>query len=111
MGRSDYRQLVTVTGPPLVTTPDGQGGFTQTLTTNDPPWPCAIRPASQRDLERITSGTTITVATSIVEGDYRADITTATQLLFGSRTLYVNDVRNVEERNVTLILACSEAVA
>lgn len=111
MGRSDYRQLVTLVGPPVVTTPDGQGGYTQTLTALTPSWYCAIRPASQRDLERTTSGTTITSATHLVEGDYRADITTATQLLFNGRTLFVNDVRNVDERNITLILACSEVVS
>lgn len=110
MERGDYRQLVTLVGPPVVTTPDGQGGWTQALTTLTPAWYCAIRPASQRDLERVTSGTTITTATHVVEGDYRPDITTATQLLFNSRTLFVNDVKNVDERNVTLLLACSEVV-
>lgn len=108
--RGEYRQLVTLQGPGAAV-PDGAGGFTYVQTPLVPStWYCSIRPASQRDLERTTSGTTVTVATHLVEGDYRSDITTATQLVFGTRTLYVNDIKNVDERNVTLILACSEQV-
>jgi len=111
MGRSDYRHLVTLQGP-TTTVPDGQGGYTQTPTAFTPPtWYCSIRPASQRDLERVTSGTALTVATHIVEGDWRADISTATQIVFGTRTLYVNDVKNPEERNITLVLLCNEVVS
>lgn len=110
MGRSDYRHLVTLQGP-TTTVPDGQGGYVQTPAAFTPPtWYCSIRPASQRELERVTSGTTLTTATHIVEGDYRPDITTSTQILFNSRTLFVNSVTNPEERNITLVLLCNEVV-
>jgi len=112
MGRSHYRHLVTLTGLPITTTPDGQGGFTQALTPLTPPtWFCSIRPATQRDLERVTAGTTLTTATHIVEGDYRADITTSTQIGFDGRTLFVNGVQHPEERKITLVLLCTEVIA
>ena len=73
-------------------------------------WWCSIKPATQRDLERVTAGTALTVASHIVEGDYHPQITTSTQILFKGRTLYVNGVVNPEERNITTIALCSEVV-
>jgi len=104
------RHLVTLQGP-VTTVSDGQGGYTQTPAALDPPtWYCAIRPASQRELERTTAGTTLTTATHIVEGAYRSDIKTSTQIVFNGRTLFVNSVVNPEERNISLVLLCNEVV-
>lgn len=91
--------------------PDGEGGYVMTPSPLiQPTWYCAIRPASQRELERRTAGTTLTSTSHIVEGDYRPDITTGTQIVFNGRTLYVNSVQNLEERNRALVLLCNEAV-
>lgn len=109
--RGEYRHLVTLQGPGTAT-PDGEGGFTYTQTALVPPtWYCSIRPASQRDLERATAGTTLNNTSHIVEGDYRSDINLATQIVFNGRTLYINGIQNVDERNITLILLCSEVVS
>ena len=108
--RSDRRHLVTLTtlGVPV---PDGEGGYTQPPVPLDPPtWWCTITPASARELERLTAGTSLTAASHIVEGDYHAGITTSTQITFEARIFYVNGVVNPEERDLTTIAFCSEVV-
>jgi head-tail adaptor len=96
-------------GPPVS---DGEGGYTQSWTDLTPAtWDCSIDPATARDLERVTAGTTLATASHVVRGRYHPGITTATRILFGARTLYVNGVANPEERNVETIALCQEIVA
>lgn len=49
-------------------------------------------------------------ATHRVFIDYRADVTVATRLLYGSRIFHVGSAINMHEANVTLELLCTEAV-
>jgi hypothetical protein len=110
--KGERRHLVTLQGPGGPPVPDGDGGFTETPAPLTPPtWWCSIVPATARDLERVTAGTTLAAATHVAEGDYHAGITTETEILFRGRTLYVKGVINPEERNITTIALCSEVVA
>jgi SPP1 family predicted phage head-tail adaptor len=109
MARSDRRHLVTLQGPTGTAVPDNEGGYAQLYADLSPAtaW-AAIRPATARDLERVSSGTTIATASHIVEIDYHPQVTTQTRVIFGSRTLNVTGVSNPEERNIELILVCVE---
>jgi head-tail adaptor len=102
---------VTLQGPSAPAVPDGEGNWSSTPVPLTPPtWLCSIQPASARELGRLAAGTTITTATHILQGHYRPDITTETQILFRGRTFYVNRVENPEERNVRTIAVCTEMV-
>jgi SPP1 family predicted phage head-tail adaptor len=70
----------------------------------------SIVPATQRDLERLVAGTVQSSATHVVTIDYHPQVTTQTQVLFNGRTLHVNSVQNLEERNIELVLICEEVV-
>jgi SPP1 family predicted phage head-tail adaptor len=108
---SDRPHKVTLQSPgPAVS--DGDGGFTQSWTDLVPPsWTCEIKPATERDLERVAAGTVITTNTYIVKGPYRPDVTTKARLLFNGREFSITSVANPEERNVELILVGVEVVA
>ena len=97
---------------PGVAVPDGDGGYTQVNVPLSPSEVWAdIRPATARDLERVTSGTVMASASHIVTIRYHAGVTTQTRILFGSRVLAVTGVQNPEERNIALVLTAEEMVA
>lgn len=73
-------------------------------------WQVAIEPATARDLERVTAGTVLAMASHVVTGPYRADVTTQTRILFGIRVLNVLGVSNPEEKNVETIATATEVV-
>jgi head-tail adaptor len=103
------RHLVTVQQP-ATTGPDADGAFTTTYAPATPAtWKVAIV-AEPAALERQAPGTTITTAAHRVLGPYRADITTATQLVLGTRTFQVDGVRDPEERHRELDLLVRELV-
>lgn len=105
------RQRVTVQQPGTPV-PDGGGSFTVTWVDAVPPtWQVAITAAAGASLERAAHGTTITTATHVIRGPYRPDITTATQLLLGSRTFQIDGVRDVDERHRELELIGREVPA
>jgi len=110
--RGDRQHLVTLAGPGSgnVQNPDTGEWVPGLPVSLDPPtWYCSITPATVRDLERLTAGTTVTQATFILEGDYHAGITTQTQITKDDgRVFYVNGVQNPEERNVVTVAFCSE---
>lgn len=92
--------------------PDGDGGFTQSWTDLVPPaWLCKIAPATAADLERVTAGTVLSMATHVVTGPYRADLTTKSRIVFNGRSFSIVGVSNPEERNVETICVCKEVVA
>ena len=76
----------------------------------------SIRPASVRDLERLTAGTVTATATMLVEGRYHPGITTETRLTYHDamrdrdRILNVLAVLNMNERDWTTTLVCAEQV-
>lgn len=111
MGIGAYRHTVLLQnpGPPA---PDGQGGFTVSWTDLTPAtWKVEIKPATARDLERVASGTVLSTASHVITGRYRDDVTPETRLIFNGRTFHVNGVANPEERDVTLVLTCTEVVS
>lgn len=92
--------------------PDGEGGSTTSWIDLAPASVSAsIRPATQADLERLTSGTAISTASSIITMPYHAGVTTQTRITFNGRTFYVKGVSNPEERNVETIALCQEIVS
>lgn len=91
--------------------PNGDGGFTTPYVAASPAseW-AAIQPASARDLERVVAGTVLATATHLVTIPYRTDVTAQTQIVFGTRRFSVNGVTNPGERDIDLVLACTEVV-
>jgi head-tail adaptor len=82
-------------------------GYVDTWTTYATVY-AAIMPATASQVERSTSQTLQTPISHLVETDYRADVTTAHRLQFGTRYLYIRGLQNIDERNWTLMLACEE---
>ena len=107
--RGERRHLVTLQGPGT-NTQNAEGEWVPGFEALDPPtWWCSISPATVRDLERLTAGTTVTQATFVLEGEYHAGITTQTQITKDDgRVFYVNGVQNPEERNIVTRAFCSE---
>jgi SPP1 family predicted phage head-tail adaptor len=102
--------LVTLQNPGAAT-PDADGGFTQTWSMLSPPQVYArIQAATQRDLERVTAGTVLSTATHIVTMPYHPQVSTQTRVLVNGRTFSVTGVTNPDERNIDLVLTCTEVV-
>lgn len=109
MNIGQLRHRVTLQNPSGTPVPDGEGGFTHAYVNLTPATVSAdVRPATARDLERVTANTTITSATHIVTMRYHAGVTTATRITFKGRTLYVRGVSNPEEKNEMTICVCEE---
>lgn len=91
--------------------PDGDGGSTQPVVALSPPevW-ARIEPASQRQLERVASGTVISEASHVVTMPYHAQVGTNTVIVFNGRTFHVVGVGNPEERNIETVAVCSEVL-
>ena len=97
-----------VTFQTLQSVPDGDGGFTESWTDLPDPWPADVRPASIRDLERLTAGTIVATATHVIECRYRRDVTVDARMTFDGRTFTITGVKNVDERGITLQLFAYE---
>lgn len=100
--------LVTFQNPGPAT-PDNDGGFT-TMWQNLTPATMyvRIRTATPNDLERIAAGTLTTTVSHIIEMPYHSQVTTATRIVYGTRSFNVVGVANPEERNVSLVLMVVE---
>jgi len=110
--RGQKRHLVSLRGPDTVLVPDGDGGYTETPVALSPADVYAeIKPATARDLERTIANAVQSNASHVVTIDYHPAVNTKTQVVFGTRVLKVTGVQNPEERNVELVLVCSEIVA
>lgn len=106
-----YRQVVSLTAPGAAS-PDGDGGYVQTLSALSPAqWRCAIEKASVSSAERHFSGTVIAQATHMMTGRFHAGISTETRLSWADRagathTANVIDVEDPEGAGVlTIVLA------
>lgn len=88
---------------------DGDGGFTEAPTTIATVR-ASIETASQRQLERVTSGTVIAEATHLVTTPYVSGVTTQCRVLFGARTFQVLAVTDPLEAHYTLQMTCMEIV-
>jgi SPP1 family predicted phage head-tail adaptor len=103
------RHQVTLQGPGALVA-DGDGGYTQTPATVGTVW-ASIQPATARDLERIVANVEQANASHLVTIRYRDDVNTTTQVLYGTRVLKVTGMQNPDERNISLILICTEIVS
>lgn len=83
--------------------------YAETWTTYARQW-AAIQPATPAQIERVVSSTTETPVTHLVETDYHSSLTAADRVLFGTRNLYIRGLQNVDEQNITHVLACEERV-
>ena len=112
MGRGDYIHRVKVQS--LGREPDGEGGYLETWTDTPVDWFVSLEPASARDVEYETAGTIAATATHIVEGDFRADVDLEHRLWFHDfargvdRIFHITNVRNLDERHITLRLLTEE---
>ena len=106
-GRRSHQVTLKSAGTPAA---DGDGGSTIPMTTLASGIWASILTAAAQDMERITAGTVLAQASVIVTIPYIAGVTPRTQVLYGSRTLDVLSVTNVEEANRELVLLCAEVV-
>lgn len=108
--------LVTLQSPTGAVVPDGDGGWTEVFANLTPPsLYMSIRPATARDLERVTSGTVLSTASHIFEGDFHPGVTTQTRLTWTdqaarARSANVVGVSDPEERAINMTLVCVEVV-
>lgn len=110
MDLGPLRHVVTLENPgtPI---PDGDGGFTETWMALSPStMQASIQPATDRVLERITSGTVESMATHVVTMRYHAGVTTKTRLTWEGRTFAVTGVRDPDLRHIQTIAICVERV-
>lgn len=105
-GLRDKRVMLSQPGDPV---PDGDGGWTTGNAPLDPPSMFAsLEPATGGDAERVSAGSVLTHASFIVTMLYHPQVTTRTQIAYGSRTFNVQSVANVDEANRELVLVCDE---
>jgi hypothetical protein len=79
----ERRHLVEVQNPDGPPQPNGAGGYTQAYVAADPPTLyVAIQSATAPDLERVTSGTVVSMSTHLILGPYHPGLTTKSRLVF-----------------------------
>jgi SPP1 family predicted phage head-tail adaptor len=108
MGIGNFRHLVRFQTPASV--PDGDGGYTDTWADLDPLWPVDIRPATVRDLERLTAGTIVAAATHVIAARYRPDVQIDARMLFNGREFRITGIANLEERGIEMRLFAIETL-
>jgi len=114
ISRGKRRYLVTLTN---VTTAAADGDTAESVTPLVPPTRRAeIRPATARDLERLTAGTVLSSESLLITMPFHAGVTTKTRVAWTdlaarAHTANVTGVNNPEERCKELILVAVEIVA
>lgn len=116
MTRGAYRHQARVEGAGP-STPDGQGGFTDTWIPLDPPmWCCAILSASARNAERTQANTITTSASHILTGDFHPTLAVDARIWIPDpdngtdRRFDVVSVQRQNEQRRTLLVACNEYI-
>jgi len=105
-GAYRHRVLLENPGEPQ---PDGDGGYTEGWSPLDPSIvDVSIQAASTRDLERVTGGTVVATASHLIRMRFHPGVNTETRITFRGRHFAVDSVQNVEERDVALIVICTE---
>lgn len=103
-----HRILLQNPGPPIA---DGAGGYTQVWSDLAPAAVDArIAPATAADLERVTTGTTLSTATHVVTMPYHPQVATSTRIIFNGRTFHVAGVATPDELQVETVALCTEVV-
>ena len=106
-GRRRHRVTVENPGTP---TPDGHGDYTIPPVVSPIPWDVALDVFSPN--QEATAADAVTAhITHTLAGPYRADVTTRSTFVFNGRRLNCTAVRNMGERNITLVCSCSEVEA
>lgn len=93
-----------------VVSSDGDGGFSTAWTDIGPAIYCEVKPATERDLERATSGTVLATATYMITGPYVELVNTKSRAIFDGRTFSVVGKSTPEERKIEMIMLCVEVV-
>ena len=110
-GRRIHALTLTIPGEGV---PDGLGGLTPGPPTTIGPLLGDIAPASARNAERILPTVVIASASHLVTIPYLAGVTLTSSLVFhdpiaGDRTFAITGIADLDERHVTLVLACEES--
>jgi len=114
ISRGKRRYLVTLSG--TTTVADGDGGFTEVITPLVPPTRRAeIKPATARDLERVTAGTTLSTESLLITMPFHPLVTTKTRVTWTdlagrAHSANLTGVNNPEERCRELICVAVEVV-
>lgn len=109
VGVAQKRHRVTLAQP--TTTPDGDGGYTESWTALAPPaLSVNIRTVGAGDLERMQAGTISATATHVLTGDYHPGITTKTRITFGTRAFSVLGLGTPEEARAEVDIFCAEQI-
>jgi len=112
MDTGQLRHRVTLQTPG-VAVPDGEGGYTDTVTTLVSRAPASVEPATARMLERIGANTVTPMATHLVTLRYLFGVTTKTRAIFHDvtdRDLAVTGVFDTDMQHRVLVLTCAERV-
>lgn len=86
-------------------------GFRETWTSYAEEVPAEILSATPAIVERVVGSTVQTPVTHLVRLRYRSDVSVTHRVLFGTRALYIGGIRNADELNRELWLACEERAA
>lgn len=108
MGIGDFRHVVMFQVPH--TEPDGYGGTLEVWTDLPPVWNVDIRPATVRDLERQTAGTTVATATHVVYGWYRDDVTVKCRFIFDGDEFRITGIATPQMRKIHQFLFALQTV-
>jgi SPP1 family predicted phage head-tail adaptor len=108
VGDRPHRVMFQNPGPPVS---DGDGGYTQTWTDCTPRalW-VKVDAATVATLERLTAGTVIATATHLITGPFHPQLTTQSRALFNGRVFEIGSVTDREERQLEMVLVCTEMV-
>ena len=99
----EKNRRVTVQG--ATQTPDGMGGYTETITTIDTVWMKVEPLQGDEQIQAMQTGMT---APHRFTATYRSDITGATTLLYDGRTFDVKSVVDPDEKHRDLVLMTDE---
>jgi len=107
---STLRHQVAVQNPSR--TNDAYGGYTETFAAASPsPVFAEIQTATASAIERLIGNTIEAPVTHLVTIRWHSAVTTRTRLVFNSRNFAVRGIKNVDEIDEWLILACEEFLA
>jgi head-tail adaptor len=112
MGIGDFRHVGTVQTVTVIS--DGGGGTVEAWVDSPPAWPIDIRPATVRDLERQTAGTTVATATHVIHGRDRGDVTVTSRIVAviegQTRIFLITGLARPRERPIDLLLFAKETI-
>jgi len=88
------------------TTRNSRGKLVPTWSAKYDRIPASVETPTGREFEQIRQ--LVGTATDIVTIRYYADVTREHRIVFGSRVLTIGHINNVDNRDITLILTCTE---